>query len=165
MQAGIVVGGRFVVRCYGSTGELKWHENIDNLVVNEGLQYMLDTSFMGSAQVSTLFLGLAGATPSAGAAHTLAVHSGWTEVTAYSGNRKEWVKVRSSQTLSNSASKGSFSIDTNDTTCGGALVSTVSTGTAGKLICVGAFTGGNKTADSGDTVEVQYDFTAADDGS
>jgi hypothetical protein len=30
---------------------------------------------------------------------------------------------------------------------------------------VAAFSGGNKSADSGDTLEVQYTFSAADDGS
>lgn len=164
-SAGIRLAGRFIITCRGSTGERKWEEYIENLVVNEGLQYILDSAFLGSSQVTSFFIGLTGTTPSAAAANTLTTHAGWTEVSAYTGNRKAWTKVRSSQTLSNSASKGSFSIDENDTTCGGALVGTVSTGTAGKLICVGAFTGGDKTADSGDTVEVQYDLAAADDGS
>ena len=34
----------------------------------------------------------------------------------------------------------------------------------GILVAVAAFTGGDKSADDGDTLNVQYDFTAADDG-
>ena len=37
-------------------------------------------------------------------------------------------------------------------------------GSTGLLLCVAAFSGGDKSADDGDTLNVQYDFSAADDG-
>jgi hypothetical protein len=157
------VGGRFVVRCIGPDGKEKWRDTTKNLVVNEGLQKILDDVFTGGtdARVLTWYLGLTGGTPSPAAGDTLASHAGWTEFTAYTGDRKEWVEVRSGQTLSNSASKALFVINANGSTIGGCFLCGAATGTAAKLMSCAAFSGGNKSADADDTLEVTYEFSAA----
>jgi len=66
--------------------------------------------------------------------------------------------------MTNSASKASFAVDTDTQVISGAFLCSVATTTSGTLLSEVMFTGGNKSADDGDTLEVQYDFTAADDG-
>lgn len=163
MKDGFKVGGVFEVRCYGPDGNLKWGDTAKNLVTNEGLDHILDVVLHGSTAVSPWYVGLTDGTPTPAAADTGASHSGWTEVTAYTGDRKEYVEAASSsQTVTNSASKASFAINANSTTIGGAFLFSAATTTTGTLLCVAAFTSGDKSADSGDTLEVTYTISAAD---
>jgi len=160
-------GGVFKVWCYDKDGKLKWYDEAENLVVNAGLQHILDVTFTGATQVSTWYVGLTDGTPTVAAADTMSSHSGWTEVTAYSeSTRPEYDETRSGQSLSNSSSKASFSINAT-ATVGGAFLTSNNTkgGTTGTLMCAAAFSGGDKSLSSGDTLNVQYDFSAADDGS
>lgn len=167
-RSGAKFGGVFDVWCYGPDGELKWQDTAKNQVVNEGLDYILGILLKGSTQSDPWYLGLTDGAPTTDAADSLTgTHSGWTEVTAYTeGARQEFVDgALSSQSCDNSGSKASFSINADSTTIGGAFLADASaTGSNGTLLCVAAFSGGNKSADSGDTLEVQYTFSAADDG-
>ena len=166
MKNNIKLGGIFKVKCFDKNGRLKWEDKAKNLVVNEGLNHQLDILFIsGTTQIDPWYLGLTDGTPTVNAADTLASHTGWTEVTAYTGDRKEFVDTRTNQSVDNSASKASFAIGTNGTTVGGAFLCSVASGTSGTLLCAAAFSGGDKSADDGDTLEVQYTYSASDDNS
>lgn len=159
------LGGVFTITCRNKNGRVKWTDQADNLVVNEGLNHILDVVLLSGTQDTTWFIGLTDGTPTVAAGDTLASHAGWVEVTAYSeGTRQAYSGTRTGQQVSNSANKASFSINANGTTMGGAFLTGVNSGTAGTLLSVAAFTGGDKSADSGDTLEVTYNFSAADDG-
>lgn len=162
------LGGVFSVTCRDAEGAVKWEDVAKNLVVDVGLEHILDILFVSAtAQVDPWYVGLTDGTPTVAAADTMSSHAGWVEVTAYDeAARQAFVDVRTGQSVDNSASKAAFTIDTNSTTIGGAFLSSDSTksGTTGTLLCVAAFTGGDKTADDNDTLSVQYTFTAADDG-
>ena len=163
---GIKVGGAFTITCKDFNGKVKWEDTAKNLVVNEGLDHILGILFQSGTQVDPWYVGLTDGTPTVAAADTTASHAGWTEVTAYSeGVRQAFVDgTITSQSVSNSASKASFSISSDSTTIGGAfLASSATTGANGDLLCVAAFDGGDKSADNGDTLEVQYTFSASDD--
>lgn len=164
LESGIRLGGVFEIVCRDKFGNVKWKDTAKNLVTTAGLQHVLDTVFSGGTAVATWYVGLLSATPTLAAGDTLASHAGWTEFTSYADNRKEYVEVRSNQTLSNTASKASFAINANSSSIGGAFLASAATGTTGTLMSEAAFTGGNKAADSGDTLEVTYTFTGADDG-
>jgi len=161
-------GGVFYIECFAPDGQLKWKEKASNLVVNEGLDYILGILLKGSVASDPWYVGLTSSTPTVAADDSLTgTHAGWTEVTAYTeGARQEFVDgALSSQSVDNSGSKASFSINADSTTIGGAFLADASaTGANGTLLCVAAFDGGDKSADSGDTLEVQYTFSAADDG-
>jgi hypothetical protein len=163
--------GKFRVECIGADGHLKWEDTIDNLVVNEGLNHILDILFVSAtAQVDPWYVGLTDASPTVAATDDAAnintSSQGWAEDQNYSeGVRQTYVDVRTAQSVDNSASKAAFSIN-GSTTVGGAFMISNSTkgGTTGELLCVGAFTGGNRAVVNGDTLNVTYTFTAADDG-
>lgn len=163
-------GGVFTVTCIGADGTEKWSDTFHNLVVNEGLQDMNSKYFKGSGYTAGWYMGLvSGATsPSYAAADTLASHSGWTELvpgTAYTGNRIGVTFNASSPTLadpsvvSNSVAPSAFPMLVNSTVVAGALLTTAASGTSGVLFSVGSFTGGNKSVDSGDTLNVTYTFS------
>jgi hypothetical protein len=70
-----------------SSGNVKWEDKGENLIVNTGLDFLLQNDIVAS----TLYIGLTDATPTIAAADTMASHSGWTEVTAYSESaRPAW---------------------------------------------------------------------------
>lgn len=155
----------YLIECFDKNGNLKWKEEITNIVVNVGLDDVLDKYFKGSAYTSAFYVGLTDGTPSGAAGDTMASHVGWTEVTAYDEATREVLTLGtvSSQSVDNSASKASYAINANSTTIGGAFITTNNTkgGTTGTLYGVGAFTGGDKSADSGDTLNVTVTLTAA----
>lgn len=165
LPEGAKVGGVFIAECIAPDGSVRWREEVHNLVTNVGLQYLLDTALCGGTAISTWYVGLIGSSPTIAAADTMASHSGWSESAAYSDStRKTWTKTRSAQTVSNSASKASFSINATATIYGAFIVSdSAKSGTAGTLLCACAF-GTSRGVLSGDTLNVQYDFSAADDG-
>jgi len=163
MNDGFKIGGTFFVECYGPDGKLKWTDTAKNIVVNVGLDHILDVVLDSTTtKIGTWYVGLKNAgSPVAG--DTLASHGSWTENANYTGTRPAYVEAAaSSQSVTNAASKASFAINTNAQTIAGAFLCSVASGTSGTLLCVADFTLGNKTADSGDTLDVTYEIGAAD---
>ena len=145
-------------------GNVKWVEEGTNLVVNQGLDHLLDVTLSNATQLSTWYIGLInGASPTLAAGDTAASHAGWVEVTAYSeGVRQTWTGgTESGQSIDNSASPATFSIN-GTTTVGGAFLISANTkgGATGTLYAVGAFTGGDRALSNSDSLEVTATFTA-----
>lgn len=158
------IHNRYTFECYDSEGNLKWVEVIDNLVVNVGLDDILDKYWKGSAYTAAHYVGLTdGAPVTIAAGDTMLSHAGWSEVVPYSDANRPALTMGtvSGQSVNNSAAKASYSINAT-ATVGGAFVSTDNTksGTAGTLVGGGAFTGGDKGVASGDTLNVTITSTA-----
>lgn len=159
----------YEVECIGPNGELKWKDDIYNLVTNAGLNDLLDKYLKGSSYTAAFYVGLVdGSTspiPSYAAGDTMASHAGWTEEQSYSESVRQTLTLGTvaSQSVDNSASKASFSINANSQVIAGAFIVTDNTkgGTSGILYGVGNFSGGNKNADNGDTLNVTCTLTAA----
>jgi hypothetical protein len=159
-------GGVFTATCVGPDGQVKWTDTFHNLVVNEGLVSMNTSYFKGSGYTAAFFLGLvSGATsPTYAAGNTIASHAGWTELvpgTAYTGNRPA-VTFGTSTSANPSvitSTAVSYAMLVNSTVVAGAFLCTVASGTSGTLFSAGSFTGGNKSVDSGDTLNVTYSFS------
>lgn len=162
-------GGVFTVTCVGADGQEKWSDTFNNLVVNQGLQDMNSKYFVGSGYTAAWYLGLVqgpGSGTTFAAADTLASHAGWTELvpgTAYTGNRKTatfgTATTADPSVIANTASPASFAMLVNGTVVAGAILASVTSGTSGILFSAGDFTGGDKTVDNGDTLNVTYTFS------
>jgi hypothetical protein len=166
LKSGARGGGVFHVQCFDKDGNLKWEEKAHNLVVNEGLQNMNDEYFTGSGYSAAWYLGLVtgpGAGNTYAAGNTLASHSGWTENTDYSGNRKAVTfgtpTTADPSVIDNSGSPSQFSM-TGTATIAGAFLASVDTGTSGVLFSVSNFQSpGDRAVVSGDTLNVTYEFS------
>lgn len=150
--------------CRVAPRRLAWSESFANLVVNTGLDDILDKYWKGSTYTASHFVGLTDGTPTVAAGDTMSSHAGWAEVTAYSESVRQTLTLGtvSSQSVDNSASKATYSIN-GTATVGGAFVTTNNTksGTTGTLVGAGAFTGGDKSVASGDTLNVTITATQA----
>jgi hypothetical protein len=143
---------RYEIECVGADGKVKWTETIENLVTTEGKNDILDKYFKGSAYTAAWFLGLKGA-GSAAAGDTLASHAAWSEVNPYTGNRPA-ITFGTTSAGSNTATAVSYSITVaGPTTVAGAFLSSVNTGTAGKLYSAGDFAA-SRSVVAGDTLNV-----------
>lgn len=152
--------GRFDVWCVGPDGKEKWRDYIDNLVTTVGKNDALDKYLKGSAYTQTFRLGLAGAGTKA-VGDTQASHAGWSELTAYTGNRKDVTMGSASGGVSVSPTQvfavtGPMTVAGCFTNNGG---SATKSDTSGVLFSAGDFTGGSKTVDNGDTMNVTYTLT------
>lgn len=168
LQSRAGAGGVFHFKCYDADGNLKWEEKTHNLVVNQGLQDMNTKYFSGSSYTATWFLGLINnsPTPSYVAGDTAALHSGWSETTAYSQATRPSVTFGTATTadpsvISNSASPASFSINGTVTVAGAFLISnSTKGGTSGVLFSESTFQSpGARSVVSGDTLTVTYQFS------
>ena len=154
------IRGFVLMELWDPNGKLLRRDEGENLIVDEGIDFILDTALSGSTQDTTFFVGLKD-TGTPLAAWTLA--SGPTEITAiYSGNRPAWTENNTAddQEVSNSASPASFAITGTDTVFG-AFLATVDTGTAGTLIGAKDFTGGSQAVNNLDTLNVTYTITGS----
>jgi len=161
----IALENKYLFECHNKHGKLKWRDTISNLVVNVGLDDILDKYLKGSGYTAVHYMGLTDGTPTVAAGDDMTTHAGWVEVTAYDEGVRQtvvWGSV-SSKSVDNSASKAVFTISANDTTIGGAFLTTDSTkgGSAGTLYGGGAFDAGDKTIDDDDTLTATVTATAA----
>jgi len=160
-------GGVFHVQCFDKEGNLKWEDQMHNLVVNVGLQDMNTKYFTGSSYTASFFLGLItgpGSSTTYAATDTLATHVGWTEFTDYSGNRKAvtfgTATTADPSVIGNSASPAQFSITGSGGTVAGAFLCNVNSGTSGILFSEADFQSpGDRVVVSGDTLNVTYTFS------
>jgi hypothetical protein len=163
--------GVYTVECIGADGVVKWSEQLPNLVVNQGIQYMASVALTAGAtavtQITTWYIGLYGAgasnTPAAG--DTMASHAGWTEVVPYSNATRPTCTFVAATTANpsvatNSASPAVFNINATSTVGGAFLVSNnTKSGTTGTLFSASDFTTGDRSVVSGDTLNVTYTFS------
>lgn len=169
------LAGVYVAECYDAQGNLKWSDEIKNLVTDVGRQDMLD-KFFGNTGAGAVVMGLAGENGSAAFTpaytDTQSSHAGWYEVggtnaPTYSAPRK--TPTFSGATNANPAVLSTsapviFSM-TGSGTVYGAFInfngSSTIDNTTGVLFSIGAFTAGPKTVTSGDTINVTYTLSAA----
>jgi len=163
-------GGVYTVTCVGPDGVEKWSDTFHNLVVNQGLTNMNTVYFAAGTPTTTWYLGLVtgpGSGTTYSATDTLASHGatgsgGWSESTAYTGNRVAVAfgsaTSANPSVITNSASPSAFSINAT-ATIAGAFLASVASGTSGVLFSAGDFTGGDKSVASGDTLNVTYTFS------
>lgn len=179
----ITIRNRYEVECFDRDGNLKWREDINNLVTNQGLNDWLDKYLKGSAYTADWYVGLidgknfgsidAGDT-AAGISLAEASGSGtpnanrWLELDDYSESTRQALTLGtvSGQSVDNSASKASFSISADAIIEGAFVVNDAGvgsqTGSGDTKILLGAAAfSTQRTMASGDTLNVTVTLTAA----
>lgn len=144
-------------------GSIKWIDENHNLVVDEGLEDALDVQFLSGTQTATAswFILLTEGSPTPAPGDTLATHPGWTEWSAYAGNRPAWGQSKTAAKTVSNATPVTFTSNANGQTVGGGGVCTVASGTAGTLFNVSAFSQGNRSLDDTESVDVTVTITNA----
>lgn len=130
-----------------------------NDVTVVGKNHMLDVTFGNSSpvtQIATWYIGLVNNSPSPTFSEndTLSSHSGWTEWTSYSGNRKAWDDANAASKIKGTTSVSTFTISATGT-INGIFVCSVATTTTGILWATGSF---DETVDvvSSDELKITY---------
>lgn len=162
-NAGLVVGGHFdfeLVRD-GETID-RWRD--DNLVTNQGLDALLDIMFHGTTQIGTWYIGLFEGNYTPVATVTAAtITAASTECTAYDETtRQQFVEAAASgQSITNSASRATFTFNAEKTIYGAFLVSaSAKSATSGTLFSAAQF-GAPKDVVDDDQLLVTYTIGAA----
>lgn len=176
LESGIVVPkvvsdalarGRWAITARDPNGKLLALRSIpENLVVDEGLDYLLSVGLAGGAQDTTWFIGLTDSAPTFAAGDQITgTHAGWAEFTNYdeAGRQGFTPGAVASQSVDNTASAASFTISAGGGTIGGAFLAADGTkgGTTGLLYGGGPFTGGDVVLSASSTLNVEATFTAA----
>ena len=140
--------GTFQMKCYTKDGELIWEADAKNMLVDVGVQYLLNT-ISAAPTVAGPFLGLLGGAGTVVGGDTMGTHAGWTEVggtnvPAYSGVRPTAVFNAAAGRAKAMPTPASYTFTSGGTVVGGFLVlgtGAVSTkdSTAGVLYSAGTF--------------------------
>jgi len=160
------IHGYYTVECLNN-GQLKWKDDIHNLVTTVGKNFTMDT-VLGNTAGGAVVMGLKG-TGTAAVGDTQASHAGWLEVggtnaPAYTGNRPTPTFSAASSGAKTTSSAVTFAITSSGTVAGCFINiggSSTKDNTTGTLFSAGDFTAGSKTVTSGDTLSVTYTATAA----
>lgn len=157
--------GRYVGRIIRD-GEVIDEFDCKNLVVNQGLNYLLGAALAGGSQITTWYIGLFSGNYTVLAADTASViAANATEVTAYAaGARQAWTpnsSTPSGQSTSNSSSQASFTFNGSVTVYGAFLISSATISGTGGTLFSGAQFGASKSVVSGDILQLTYTYTAA----
>lgn len=137
--------GRIIGKYHGKNG-----------VTVVGKNHLLDVGFGGAAAVSPWYIGLISQSPTPVLSEndTLASHGGWTELTAYAGDRKEWVDAAAASKIKGTTTAATY-VFTGTGTVGGLLIASVATTTSGVLWATGLFTTPIPVEDT-DEIRVTY---------
>lgn len=170
MQMPVGIHSLWTTECYDAQGNLKWVEkDRPNVCTTEGINFMLDVMFHGTAAKGTWYVALYEDTayvPAITDTYHAWADSLVTECTAYDeANRVAYVEAAaSSKVTTNTASKASFTMNDTKTIQGAALVSlnTKSDHTVGDYIfCVSDFAVARSVVAT-DVLRVTIAITGAD---
>lgn len=158
------IHGSYHAVCYDAQGNVKWEDDIKNLVTTVGKDLMLDTIF-GNSAAGDVVMGLKG-TGAAAVGDTQASHAGWLEVglanaPTYSGDRKTPTFSAASGGVKATSVASSFSMTSTGTVAGCFINiggSATIDNTTGTLFSAGDFAS-SKNVTSGDTIAVSYQAT------
>lgn len=158
------IHGTYHAVCYDANGNVKWEDDIKNLVTTVGKNFTLDTT-LGNTAGGAVVMGLKG-TGTADVADTQSSHATWLEVglanaPTYSGNRPTPSFSSASAGSKATSSAVSFSMTSTGTVAGCFINiggSATKDSTTGTLFSAGDFSS-SKAVVNGDTIAVTYTAT------
>ena len=169
----IIMGGRFHIEhrrpmIEPHLGFQVWETldefDVENLVVNQGLNHILNVEFDGATQITQWYLGLFQGNYSPQATDTAALIPGnATECSSYtSATRPLWQPASASgQSITNSANPAVFTFNGSVTIYGAFLDSSSSIGGTGGTLFAAAQFANSKAVAAADQLLVTYTFNAA----
>lgn len=160
--------GEFWIECFDRHGNLKWWDKSSNIITNEGLDAILNIMLHASTQITTWYCCLieTNTTPVAGMTYAVPAY---TESTAYDeATRPAYVEAAaSSQSITNSANKATFTMDATKTIYGASLVgggsaasTKADTAGGGTLLCYSLFSSSRPVVDD-DVINLTYALSAS----
>jgi hypothetical protein len=161
---------RYQVELRDRDGRIKWADDFNNLVTTEGLNTLLDATFKTGIAHPAWFIGLVdgdtGSPPEYGAGDTMPSHGGWSEFSSgYDEAIRQAFTVGSiaGGSADNGDARAVFTFTGNGTIAGCFLTDDDAKGeTDGLLYGVGAFSGGDRAVEDGDTLRVTTTLSASD---
>lgn len=170
MKANVKIGALFAWECFDAKGRLKWSDENHNLCTDEGLTHLLDVAFSAGTQIDPWYVAIFEDNHTPAAGNTYAT-PGYTECTAYDeATRPEWAEAGvAAKSITNTASKATFTMNASKTIYGAALVGGGTAATTigdtaggGVLFDLAQFSSGAKAVESGDVLKVTITLTASD---
>lgn len=158
-----IIGGRFLGKIIRDKRVIDEFE-CKNIVVNQGLNYLLGAALGAQSTVTNWFIALFSnnyTLLASDTAATIAANSG--EVTQYTaGTRQPWQSAPpASQSITNATNQASFTFNATLNVYGAFLISSSAiNGTSGTLFS-GAQFGAPKSVVASDILQLTYTFTAA----
>jgi allantoicase len=162
-EQGVKLGGKFIGQHVRNGVVIdEWEDS--NLVTNEGLNAILNIMFHGTTQIATWYLGVFEGNYTPVATVTAAtITSASTECTAYDETTRQDYNeaAASSQSITNSANKATFTFNATKTIYGAFLVSaSAKSATTGTLMAAAQFSS-SKAVVATDQLLLTYTFTAS----
>ena len=160
----VTIKGYYHAICYDKDGNVKWEDDIENLVTTVGKNLTLDT-ILGNSAAGAVVMGLKGVGTSV-VGDTQASHAGWLEVglanaPTYSGNRKTPSFSAAAAGVKATSAASTFSITSTGTVAGCFINiggSATIDNTTGTLFSAGDFSS-SKAVVNGDSIAVSYSAT------
>jgi len=146
-------------------GNLLWEDDFHNIVTTAGKNKIIDACFKTGIASPAWYMGLVDAAGGQDfvVGDTMATHAGWTEYEDYTEIvRQDFVPgTVAAGAVDNSVSKAVFTFSQDDEISGCFLADDdTKGGTDGVLYGVGAFTGGNRPVQEGNTLRVTTTVSA-----
>lgn len=164
-----LVRSHWEIECYDRTGKLKYTGHAENCCTAEGLNKLLNVMFHGTTAISPWYIALFETNTTPLDTHTYAI-PGYTECTAYDeAARQEFAEsAATGKSMSNAASKATFTMNAIKTLYGAALVGGGSPAngkgdtSGGGVLYAAAKFDTEKPVGIGDTFKVACTLTASD---
>lgn len=175
LNPGLRFHNTYRFECRDRDGNLKWVEEIQNLVVTQGLNDVLTKYLKGSSYTATWYVGLIdnagfGALAAGDTAAKITnttpnppTTNDWAELSEYDESVRQTLTLgtASGGSIDNTASKAVFTMSATKTVYGGFIISdSTKDGTAGVLFGEAAFSAPRAVVDD-DTITVTVTVTAA----
>lgn len=162
MKEGMLLRGRWNIRHRNKSGLLIATYDIKNAITDAGMNYLLQTGFNAGAALHPWYIGLIDSTgfTAVAAGDTMASHTGWSELTAYSNaTRPTWTSgAAASRAITNAVA---VALNMNATaTVKGLFIASDSTkgGTIGTLWSAALF-GSAVLVNNGDVLDATYSLS------
>lgn len=157
-----ILGFVYLFKCIGLDGKIRWEERMENIIPNEGRDYILNAALNGGSQYSTWYIGLfeGSYTPVAGDGAATFPGSA-TETTAYTSSTRPVLNDGAlvSGLWANVASPASFVFSADKTIRGGFISSLATKGGVSGVLLSAVLGSSPKSVDSGETLQVTSGLT------